>query len=159
MLVSAVVNTRSSPSSRNQIGATCGRPALRVLANLAVRVPSSRNARVSSRDISCMGAPPPWRRRLVETGGGSGIRTHGGLPHTRFPSVPIRPLSHPSGPWDRTGARFLRSPPPVPFTPHAACRRGATVTPLEPGDPRRLGRWRLVGRLGAGGMGVVYLGR
>jgi hypothetical protein len=29
-------------------------------------------------------------------GGGSGIRTHGGLPHTRFPSVPIRPLSHPS---------------------------------------------------------------
>jgi serine/threonine protein kinase len=33
------------------------------------------------------------------------------------------------------------------------------VTPLEPGDPRRLGRWRLVGRLGAGGMGVVYLGR
>ena len=28
--------------------------------------------------------------------GGSGIRTHGGLPHTRFPSVPIRPLSHPS---------------------------------------------------------------
>ncbi len=31
--------------------------------------------------------------------GGSGIRTHGGLPHTRFPSVPIRPLSHPS--WGR----------------------------------------------------------
>ena len=29
-------------------------------------------------------------------GGGSGIRTHGELPHTRFPSVPIRPLSHPS---------------------------------------------------------------
>ena len=28
--------------------------------------------------------------------GGSGIRTHGGLPLTRFPSVPIRPLSHPS---------------------------------------------------------------
>jgi serine/threonine protein kinase len=33
------------------------------------------------------------------------------------------------------------------------------VTPLQPGDPRRLGKWRLVGRLGAGGMGVVYLGR
>ncbi len=29
-------------------------------------------------------------------GGGSGIRTHGRLPFTRFPSVPIRPLSHPS---------------------------------------------------------------
>jgi serine/threonine protein kinase len=33
------------------------------------------------------------------------------------------------------------------------------VMPLLPGDPRRLGRWRLIGRLGAGGMGVVYLGR
>ncbi|HEX6312422.1 MAG TPA: serine/threonine-protein kinase, partial [Acidimicrobiia bacterium] len=33
------------------------------------------------------------------------------------------------------------------------------MTPLQAGDPRRLGRWRLVGRLGAGGMGVVYLGR
>ena len=29
-------------------------------------------------------------------GGGGGIRTHGGLHLTRFPSVPIRPLSHPS---------------------------------------------------------------
>ena len=32
----------------------------------------------------------------VRHGGGSGIRTHGEFPHTRFPSVPIRPLSHPS---------------------------------------------------------------
>ena len=30
-------------------------------------------------------------------GGEGGIRTHGEFPHTRFPSVPIRPLSHPSG--------------------------------------------------------------
>ena len=30
------------------------------------------------------------------SGGGGGIRTHGDLRHTRFPSVPIRPLSHPS---------------------------------------------------------------
>ncbi|MGH9049071.1 MAG: serine/threonine-protein kinase, partial [Acidimicrobiia bacterium] len=37
--------------------------------------------------------------------------------------------------------------------------RGRLVTPLQPGDPRRLGRWRLEGRLGAGGMGVVYLAR
>ena len=28
--------------------------------------------------------------------GGGGIRTHGGLPHTRSPGVPIRPLSHSS---------------------------------------------------------------
>jgi hypothetical protein len=33
---------------------------------------------------------------LVEHGGGSGIRTHGSSHFTRFPSVPIRPLSHPS---------------------------------------------------------------
>ena len=34
-------------------------------------------------------------------GGGGGIRTHGGLHLTRFPSVPIRPLSHPSVPFNR----------------------------------------------------------
>lgn len=32
------------------------------------------------------------------------------------------------------------------------------VTPLEPNDPQRLGDFQLTGRLGAGGMGVVYLG-
>jgi hypothetical protein len=37
-------------------------------------------------------------------------------------------------------------------------RLGA-VTPLEPGDPRSIGRYGLTGRLGAGGMGTVYLGR
>ena len=39
---------------------------------------------------------PIPRPNLKPICGGSGIRTHGGLPHTRFPSVPIRPLSHPS---------------------------------------------------------------
>ncbi|BAJ30044.1 MULTISPECIES: serine/threonine-protein kinase [Kitasatospora] len=33
------------------------------------------------------------------------------------------------------------------------------MQPLEPGDPRQLGDYRLLGRLGAGGMGAVYLGR
>jgi serine/threonine protein kinase len=33
-----------------------------------------------------------------------------------------------------------------------------TPTPLRPDDPDRLGRYQLRGRLGAGGMGVVYLG-
>ncbi|MGK5556461.1 serine/threonine-protein kinase, partial [Actinomadura kijaniata] len=33
------------------------------------------------------------------------------------------------------------------------------VSPLSPDDPREVGRWRLTGRLGEGGQGVVYLGR
>jgi predicted Ser/Thr protein kinase len=36
-------------------------------------------------------------------------------------------------------------------------RLGAVV-PLQPGDPRAAGRYLLTGRLGAGGMGTVYLG-
>ncbi|UYQ63715.1 serine/threonine-protein kinase [Streptomyces peucetius] len=33
------------------------------------------------------------------------------------------------------------------------------MQPLDPGEPRRIGAYRLLGRLGAGGMGRVYLGR
>ncbi|MEU4156395.1 serine/threonine-protein kinase [Actinoplanes sp. NPDC026670] len=32
------------------------------------------------------------------------------------------------------------------------------MTPLRPGDPDRLGQYELLGRLGAGGMGTVFLG-
>ncbi|MEV5827592.1 serine/threonine-protein kinase [Spirillospora sp. NPDC052242] len=34
-----------------------------------------------------------------------------------------------------------------------------TTEPLRAGDPKRVGKYRLVARLGAGGMGRVYLGR
>ena len=33
------------------------------------------------------------------------------------------------------------------------------LQPLRSGDPERVGSHRLLARLGAGGMGVVYLGR
>ncbi|MGW3216036.1 hypothetical protein ACWDBC_27920 [Streptomyces parvus] len=36
---------------------------------------------------------------------------------------------------------------------------GADIQPLEDDDPVRLGRFPLIGRLAAGGMGRVYLGR
>ena len=34
----------------------------------------------------------------------------------------------------------------------------ASVDPLQPGDPRRLGSYDLLGRLGVGGQGTVFLG-
>ncbi|MBA9007405.1 bifunctional serine/threonine-protein kinase/ABC transporter substrate-binding protein [Thermomonospora cellulosilytica] len=36
---------------------------------------------------------------------------------------------------------------------------GTSATPLRPGDPPRLGEYELVGRLGEGGQGTVFLGR
>ncbi|MCW6010311.1 protein kinase, partial [Micromonospora sp. CPCC 205371] len=36
---------------------------------------------------------------------------------------------------------------------------GSRTAPLRPSDPARLGRYELLGRLGEGGMGTVYLAR
>ena len=43
------------------------------------------------------------------------------------------------------------SDPPIPVPPRRA------PAPLQPGDPSTLGPYRVVGRLGQGGMGTVYL--
>ena len=42
------------------------------------------------------GSEAKLQRNPKGSRGGGGIRTHGEFPHTRFPSVPNRPLSHPS---------------------------------------------------------------
>src|ERR1700753_2820467 len=36
---------------------------------------------------------------------------------------------------------------------------GGLMDPLQPGDPSKVGGYRLLGRLGEGGMGRVFLGR
>lgn len=48
---------------------------------------------------------------------------------------------------------------PPPPTVNGPLTLPAGVLPLEPDDPVAIGGHRLVGRLGSGGMGVVYLGR
>ncbi|WP_425508485.1 serine/threonine-protein kinase [Streptomyces roseirectus] len=40
----------------------------------------------------------------------------------------------------------------------SAARSGGRVQPARPGDPRQVGPYRIVGRLGASGMGVVHAG-
>ncbi|GAB3724878.1 serine/threonine-protein kinase [Nocardiopsis nanhaiensis] len=66
---------------------------------------------------------------------------------TPEPPVPPQPGPDASG----TG-----SPPPGPPSPGSKVPTG--VDPVTQSDPRYLGPFRLVGRLGAGGMGVVYAG-
>ncbi|MFC4063646.1 WD40 repeat domain-containing serine/threonine protein kinase [Actinoplanes subglobosus] len=48
--------------------------------------------------------------------------------------------------------------PDDPQRPNSMGGSAVTMTPLRAGDPDRLGQYALVGRLGAGGMGTVFVG-
>jgi len=54
-VLAPVMNTRSSPSSTNQTGTTCGRPSRPVVASLPVRVSADRNSLASASVMSGMG--------------------------------------------------------------------------------------------------------
>jgi len=56
-----------------------------------------------------------------------------------------------------TMAKARPNPPDLPDLPAVAEMQAARM-PLAPGDPQWIGQYRLTSRLGAGGMGVVYLG-
>ena len=62
------------------------------LATLSVGVTCNPQSGETKLHQSQQAAIATWTR----CGGGGGIRTHGSLRFTRFPSAPIRPLSHPS---------------------------------------------------------------
>src|SRR5207245_1468820 len=69
------------------------------------------------------------------TSGGSGIRTHGEFPHTRFPSVPIRPLSHPSSAPRAASKRVIVLARPTATLRPRTVLGGESVVPCTP-NPR-----------------------
>ena len=64
--------------------------------------------------LTCHGSrtnKEPLPESSGDGGGGSGIRTHEELPPTRFPVVPIQPLSHPSTTCSCSRPLYQTSPP------------------------------------------------
>src|SRR5690606_41393197 len=70
-------------------------------------------------------------------------------PASSTPCCPSPPAPSPPRPC----ASSPSAPPPT-STPEP----GVPVAPRRPGDPERLGPYRITGRLGQGGQGIVYLG-
>jgi DivIVA domain-containing protein len=74
------------------------------------------------------------------------VASPGGPPSAALPPLARPPLARPPV-----------FPAPVPAAAAASAPPG-TVMPLQAGDPVQVGGYRLLGRLGAGGMGRVFLG-
>src|SRR6185369_2117184 len=61
-----------------------------------------------------------------------------------------------AGKHDGSGEQSPAAPDLPPLRP-AAPHRPTSVTPLRPDDPHQIDDYRLIGQLGLGGMGTVYL--
>ena len=155
---------RTARPSRPSSTTTPGRPGRAAGSSAGGRTrpttaPPAATGRSPSSRWSTAATPPKWSSTAksppdaasltrARNGGGGGIRTHGRLPFTRFPSVPIRPLSHPSrvAPfWCRKGSRRVGFDPRcVPGSAACAARfLGSEVTvgscatgAREPGQAR-----------------------
>jgi hypothetical protein len=90
---------RKRPGRRAVEPGCAGSPAV-LSREMRAAVRQTRNSRLCDRRDHRTGSYVRQVCRLmcIPRGGGGGIRTHGGFHLTRFPSVPIRPLSHPSSP-------------------------------------------------------------
>jgi DivIVA domain-containing protein len=97
---------------------------------------------------------PEWRKWAR-------VRHTQGLRAARNPAGPsgAAPARGPTAPPSaaQPAALPLAIPAPSARVPPEALPPG-DVLPLQPGDPTQVGRYRLLGRLGAGGMGRVFLG-
>ncbi|MER5767820.1 bifunctional serine/threonine-protein kinase/ABC transporter substrate-binding protein [Streptomyces sp. NPDC001985] len=94
----------------------------------------------------------------TDPGSGAG---HGAPPSPVAPGAPEAGAGPPSaaGP-EGSGAGPEAIPPPArPPAPPGDPRAPGALEPLRTHDPSAIAGYRLLGRLGAGGMGVVYLGR
>ncbi|QES04225.1 hypothetical protein DEJ44_00485 [Streptomyces venezuelae] len=119
-----------------------------------VRVPlgrtpaGGRSGGQSPADRRAGGQAPADRRSGGET---PAVRA----PGARNPLGAVPPDAPTAGPAPAHPATYV----PTQATPAAGALASVPHRPLLPGEPPRIGEYQLLGRIGAGGMGTVYLAR